>query len=260
LAAGLDILKSSVDIKNGLPTSDDDTVRIVGDAWGIGANVALLYRVIPDRFHLAATYRSRAKLKYSGEAHFEISEPVFSSQLFDQNGKAQFTLPDIIDIGAMVRPHRTVRIGLDAYIVLWNVYDRVSIDFENPKTPDSGLYPNFRDILDMRLGAEWTTPIEGFTVRGGFGYQQNAAPKSGLSPTQPDAKGPSFTLGVGYHIDYFTFDLGYMLAVYLPTEARVADDQSTPPQSPEGTYHLVAHLLGLTATGRFGENATRTSP
>jgi long-chain fatty acid transport protein len=260
LAAGLDIMKSAVDMTNGLPTSAEDTVRIGGDGWGIGANVGLLYRLIPDQLHLAATYRSRVKLNYSGEAHFEIAEPVFSSQLFDQGGDAKITLPDIIVLGAMVRPHRTVRIGLDAYIILWSTYDKVPIDFEDPNTPDSGTYPNYRNILDMRLGAEWATPLDGFKIRGGIAYQQNPSPKTGLSPTLPDADGPSFSIGVGYQMKYIGFDLSYLLALYRPSDARQSDDLSTPPQSPEGSYRTVAHLIGLTATGRFGESENATQP
>ena len=101
LATGLDLMRGAVDMTNGLPTGPNDSVRIAGTAWGVGANLALLYRAVPDRFHLAATYRSRVRLDFSGRAHFAIAEPVFTSQLFDQPGTAGLTLPPIITIGAM---------------------------------------------------------------------------------------------------------------------------------------------------------------
>jgi len=259
IGAGLDVVKSAVDFTNGLPTSGQDTVQIGGDAWGVGGNIGVLYRLLPEQLHFSATYRSRVKLDFSGKAHFKIEEPVFTTQLFDQDGTAQLTLPDIIVLGAMYRPHPKLRLGTDLYIVLWSTYDEIPIDFESPNTPDSGIYPDYRNILSLRLGADWALPVEGLKVRGAFSVDQNPAPKTGLSPTLPDGVTIAFGLGAGYQIDFINIHLRDLLVLYQPTKARQPSDLSKPPQSPEGTYRATVHLLGLTVTGRFGDGDAPTN-
>jgi long-chain fatty acid transport protein len=252
VAVGMNVMRGAVDITNGLPTDATDTVRIGGTAWGLGANIAILYKLAPEQFHLAATYRSRVKLNFAGRAHFETTEPVFSSQLFDQPGKASLTLPDLITLGAMYRPTPALRIGLDGQLVMWSTYRDVPVDFSNPVTPDSGFRPHYHNIVNVRLGAEWSAPLPGLKLRAGFVYDPSPAPASGLSPSLPDAVGLDFCLGVGYHTDPIGVDLGYMLVYFLPAKARFPSDLSTPPQSPEGTYRTIAHLIGLTIRGRIG--------
>lgn len=251
VAAGLNVVRGTVDITNGLPTSPRDTVRVAGAGWGLGANVAVLYQIAPELVHVAATYRSRVKLPLSGRAHFELSEPVFSTQLFDQTGRSELTLPDMIGIGLMIRPVPEVAVELDGNAVLWSTYDKVPVDFSNPATPDSGFYPNYHDVLNLRLGAEWATPLPGLLVRAGFAFHPDPAPDSGRSPGLPDAQAIDLTLGVGYHLAQFGVDLGYMLVLFQPSDARIPTDPAIPPQSPEGTYRTTAHAIGLTITGRL---------
>ena len=252
IASGLQLMRGVVDMTNGLPTGPGDSVRLAGAAWGVGANVALLYRAIPDRVHFAATYRSRVRLGFSGRAHFSIAEPVFTAQLFDQSGDASFTLPDIITLGVMYKPRPDLRIGFDASAVLWSTYKEVPIDFANPGTPDTGLRPNYHSMVSFHLGAEWSTPVDGLKARLGVELDPSPAPETGLSPSLPDSFNIGSCLGIGYHTAQLGADLGYVLAVFLPAKARMASDLSTPPQSPEGTYHTLIHILGVSVTGRVG--------
>jgi long-chain fatty acid transport protein len=253
LAVGLDLMRSAVDITNGLPAAiGGGTVRIAGATWGVGANAAVLYRALPEKLHFAATYRSRVTLSFSGRAHFVVNEPVFTSSLFDQPGTATITLPDVIQLGVMFRPRRHLTLELDANVVLWSAYKKIPLDFADPKTPDSAFYPNYHDQVSLRLGVDWRTPVRGLHLRGGFIFDQNPAPSSGLSPTLPDSNALDVCLGFGWAWRPLRADLGYMLVMYLPSKARHPTDPATPPQSPEGTYRTMAHLLGLTLTWRYG--------
>jgi long-chain fatty acid transport protein len=254
IAAGLDVMRGTVDLRRGLPTSMLDSVQIAGAAWGVGGNIAILYRVLPERVHVALTYRSRVKLDFSGNAHFDVQEPVFTRQLFDQPGTAGLLLPDIITLGLMYRPLPVVRLGLDADAVFWSTYDRVPIDFRSPATPDTALRPNYRDAINVRLGGEWATPLTGFVVRAGLVFDSNPAPSSGLSPAVPDAKRVDVSAGLGYQTAQLGIDVGYMLVNFLPARARPPVDPDAPPQSPAGTYRTTAHLIGLTLTGRLGSS------
>lgn len=261
IAAGIDMMKGAVDLRRGLPTSSTDRVRIAGDAWGVGVNAAVLYRIVPERFHAALTYRSRAKLELDGNADFEVMEPVFASRLFDQPGTAVVTLPDIITLGLMYRPHPSLRIGLDGNAVLWSTFDHVPIDFDDPATPDAELDPDYHDAINVRLGAEWSTPLRGLRARLGLVVDPNAGPETGISPLLPDGDRLDASAGVGYRAGSFAVDLGYMLVLFLPEDARAPSDPTRTPQSPQGTYRTTAHLIGLTLSGRFGaERSTAVTP
>ena len=62
LGAGLQVVRGAVELSNALPAVVGGTATLGGGTWGVGANVGLLYRPLPERLHLAFTYRSRAKL------------------------------------------------------------------------------------------------------------------------------------------------------------------------------------------------------
>ena len=80
----------------------------------------------------------------------------------------------------------------------------------------------------------------------GFIFDQNPSPKRTLAPSLPDANRVDLGLGVGYSYKWMKVDLGYLLVYFLPTKS------TTGQEGPEGTYNSVAHLMGLTFTGRFG--------
>ena len=77
VGAGFDAVRSVVDFTNGLPTLIGGDVRLAAGTWGYGFNLAGLYKVSPDRLHLALTYRSRVKLDFDGQANFSPANPDF---------------------------------------------------------------------------------------------------------------------------------------------------------------------------------------
>lgn len=243
LAAGFDAVRSTVDFENGLPSIVGGDVRLVGGAWGFGFNAGALYRVIPERLQLALTYRSRVKLDYDGRADFSPGDPDFARTLPDQPGHASITLPDIVTAGVMVRPSRELTLGFDANLELWTTYDRIDIDFAT--APDRTLRPRGRDAFTLRGGLDFEPRRRGFHVRGGLIFDRSAIPANGLGPALPEADRIDVTAGFGYGAGQLKADLGYMLVVFLPGDARGGTE------SPEGRYRTLAHLIGLTVAAHF---------
>lgn len=259
LAAGLDVVRGTVDMTNGLPDYiGGGTVRIGGGTWGVGGNAAFLFRPLPNKLHLALSYRSRVKLSFDGKADFTANEPVFANQpsLQDQGGKAVITLPDIITFGAMFKPHKSLELTADVNVVLWNTYDELNLDFDT--APDETLYRNNHAAVTARVGVDWAAPVEGLHLRCGFIYDQNPAPKDYLSPTLPDANRVDFGVGVGYETHGFKVDVGYLLVWFLKSEATTG--AATGPEGPAGTYKTIAHLMGLTLSYRFGASKPAPAP
>jgi long-chain fatty acid transport protein len=217
-------------------------VRLVGGAWGYGWNAAALYRPLPDRLHVALTYRSRVKLDFSGQADFD-PRPEFERMLPDQSGTASITLPDIVTLGVMGRPRPELSLGLDVNLVRWSSYDRVDIAFET--APSRALQPHGSDTFTVRAGADLATRVPGLHVRAGLIFDRGAISPENLGPGLPDANRIDGTVGAGYRRGRYKVDLGYMLVYFLASEATGGRE------GPVGTYHSVAHLLGLTAAAHW---------
>jgi len=241
-AAGFDAVRSTVDFRNGLPSIVGGNVRLAGGAWGYGFNAAALYRAIPDRLHLALTYRSRVKLRYDGRADFEPGNPDFARALPDQPGHAEITLPDIITAGIIGRPTPSLTLGFDVNTVLWSTYDHIPIDFSS--APDRSLNPQGHTSVTLRGGVDVALPA-GFHARGGLIYDRSAIPARGIGPALPDSDRIDLTAGLGYERDFFKADLGYMLVLFLPADATGGIE------SPEGRYSTHAELLGVTVGAHF---------
>jgi long-chain fatty acid transport protein len=245
VAAGFDAVRSVVDFTNGLPTLIGGDVRLAAGTWGYGFNLAGLYKISPDRLHLALTYRSRVKLDFDGQANFSPANPDFAPVLPDQRGTASITLPDIITVGAMGRPRADLALTFDANVVLWSTYDRIDINFQT--APDRAIVSNGRNTVTLRGGADWTFPSRwpGLHLRGGLIYDRGAIPSANLGPGLPDSDRIDVALGAGYGRGHFRGDLGYLLVIFLPA------DSTTGQEGPVGTYNTIAQLLGLTLSVRW---------
>jgi long-chain fatty acid transport protein len=244
VAAGFDAIRGIVDFKNGLPAVVGGDVRLVGGTWGYGFNAAVLFRAMPERLHFAATYRSRVKLAFNGQADFSPGNPDFSlPPLQDQSGTASITLPDILTVGAMVRPQPDLALSFDANVIFWSTYSQIDIKFD--QAPARTLRPDGHNSFTLRAGANWTSPWPGINLRAGLIYDGNAIPSTGLGPGLPDATRIDGTVGIGYGRGHLNVDLGYMLVYFL------AADAVSGREGPEGTYHTLAHLVGLTLRARW---------
>jgi long-chain fatty acid transport protein len=245
VAGGVDAVRATVDFTSGLPTLIGGDVRLGAGTWGYGFNLAALYKIIPDRLHVALTYRSRVALHFNGRANFSPANPDFAPALPDQGGKASITLPDIITVGVMGRPRNDLALTFDANVVLWSTYDRVDLNFQT--APARAIVPNGQDTFTLRAGVDKTFPIRcpGLHVRGGLIYDRTAIPSTNLGPGLPDGDRIDVGLGTGYGRGHFRGDLGYLLVIFLPA------DSTTGQEGPVGTYHTLAHLIGLTLTASW---------
>lgn len=243
VAAGVQVVRASVDFINGLPALVGGTVEVGGGTWGVGGSAAILVKALPEVLHFGAAYKSRVKLRFEGRADFDPN-PEFASSLPDQPGTAEITLPDIIALGAMWRPAEHLALTLDPDIVLWNTYDKIVLDFAT--APDKTLNRRFHPAVTVRLGADWTTPAPGLNLRGGFIYDQNPSPQDTLAPSLPDAHRLEVSVGIGYRHGWFKADLAYLLVYFLPSDATGGVE------GPVGTYRTLSHLIGITVGASFG--------
>jgi long-chain fatty acid transport protein len=237
LAVGFDAIRGVVDFTNGLPELVGGDVRLAGGTWGYGFNLGGLYRVLPERLHLALTYRSRVRLAFDGRADFDPTNPDFGPALPDEAGTATITLPDMITLGLMVRPRADLVLGFDINYVRWSSYSRIDIDFAT--APSRTIEPDGHDSFTFRAGADLSLK-RALHLRGGVIYDRSAIPSEGLGPGLPDADRLDASAGLGYTRGRLTGDVGYLLVYFLPATA------TTGREGPEGTYRTLAELVGVT--------------
>ncbi|MCD6496826.1 MAG: outer membrane protein transport protein [Deltaproteobacteria bacterium] len=252
IGVGVDIIYGSVDMKSGLPEVMGGTVEVGGDTWTAGGNIGILWKVLPGLFHASVAYRSRARLNFkNGRADFDPEHEEFDRDLPDQGGKAVIDLPDILTVGFMYRPHPSWTLTLDANVTFWSVYKEIKLDFS--EADDVVKHRDWHDAVTVRLGLDYKAPLRStagrLNIRAGFLFDQNPAPKDKLDPSLPDANRIAATAGVGYAYKWIKADIGYMFVYFLPSKA------TTGQEGPEGTYSAMAHLIGLSITGRFGAAA-----
>jgi long-chain fatty acid transport protein len=238
LAVGFDVMRAAVDFRTGLPELAGGDVRLGAGTWGYGFNVGALYRPLPNRLHAALTYRSRIGLDFSGHANFNPANPDFLATLPDQPGSASITLPDALTVGVMYRPIEQLMLEMDVNYVLWSTYDKINITFQS--APPRVIEPNGQNAFTVRLGADYLLPRPHLHLRAGFIFDQRAIPEESMGPGLPDGNRLDGTVGVGYTHGPVTGDLGYMLVYVLPSTSTGGTE------GPEGTYHTMAHLLGIT--------------
>lgn len=251
LGAGFNAVRGTVEFENALPAVVGGTARIGGGTWGYGGNAALLFRALPEYLHLGLTYRSRVALDFKGRVDFD-PHPDFARSLRDEGGKASITLPDILSAGVMWRPVPSFALTFDTNLVFWSTFERLVIDFETQ--PDKVMERRNKNSFTFRLGGDWTTPAPGLNVRAGFIFDQNPSPPETLAPSLPDANRLDFALGLGYRRGPWKADLGYLLVYFLPSKAEGGMEK----EGPEGTYHSLAQLLGLTVAVLFDESGLTT--
>jgi long-chain fatty acid transport protein len=246
VAAGASLIRGLVGLSLALPAAIGGRVDMDGGAWGWSANLAVLYRPLPQRLHLAATYRKRTRLAFTGDADFSPARPGLEDALRDQHVKATIVLPDVFAAGVMWRPHPRLELDAEVDWVLWSAFKELYIDFENPGTPfDRGIKRSAVKPLTFRLGGQWDWPQQGLCARAGASYDQSASSADTLAPSAPDANRLGLSAGLGYQRGRYTVDLAYLYAHFFAATAAGANAK------PEGTYRTRAHVVDVMLGVRF---------
>lgn len=250
-------------------------------ATGLGANVGIRYRAT-DRISVGARYLSRIELDYEGSARFEpvstglvlpANNPfgvpagtsvdavlqqagVFSSDgpLADQSVSTRITMPDQAVAGVKVDASERLSLLGDVIWTNWSTFDSVRLDFARPETDDEVLVEDYSDTGGVRLGVEYrATPR--WTLRGGYLYNEAAAPDRTVTPLLPEASRNQGTLGIGYRpTSSVRLNLAYQ---FLAQRDRRGRTLGPPPgEKPReelnnGVYSFDAHLFAGTVTLTF---------
>ena len=136
MGLGLDLVRGAVDMKNGLPAAIGGSKRIGSGAWGVGLNAGVLAQLVPERVHLAFTYRSRIKLAFDGRVDF--APPIeFAHNMRDQGGRPN-NLARYHNVGRYGAAQPRLGLNLDGNLVVGRLttrrfYSSARWDFPNTR-------------------------------------------------------------------------------------------------------------------------------
>jgi long-chain fatty acid transport protein len=250
--------------------------KLDGDwAFGLGAHVGVQVKAT-ERVRFGARFMAPVELNYTGTATFNqlstglpttpqlseiLGQPVTvfpdldallrdqfaeGSVLGTQSIETSLTMPMQVVLGTSVEATDRLTLMVDYQWTQWSSFDQIVIEFENQDEPVI-RNENYGDTNAIRIGAEYALS-EDWTVRGGYLFNQAAAPDEVVTPLLPENDRNHFTVGAGWQTsDLLRVNASYQ---YLGQNDRRGRTRGLAEGRPDtnGLYSFDAHLFGLTAT------------
>lgn len=223
LAGGVHVDLGSLAIRRQLDFVDSEGRVAVElrDHAGLGGHASLFLDATPW-LSLGLSYKSRTSFALEGEARFE-APLAMSGKAHDQRATAAYHLPDLIVLGAELRPHPRWSAVLDLGLTLWSVYDQLLVDFEDPATTDVKLRQEWRTRLSVRGGGEYR-PLSWLAVRLGLFYDPTPVPSETLPPSSPDSHRLGVSAGLGARLPWgLSLDAFYSYVHLLGQESAASE-------------------------------------
>ncbi len=216
--------------------------------WGYGVTVGALYKPA-DNFNVGVSFRTKTTVKMSGSA----TNPAMAalpgaptSSDFDRD----VAWPMWIAGGVAYWPVKDLVLTLDAQFSQWSQSESEFVtSFKDPKwsaaatqTGQNKMSLNWKDATQIRFGVDYTV-TEDLDLRAGFYYDPAPAPDETYNILFPSVTYTGISLGIGYKVDAFVFDLG---GEYLTGKDRSIDALANPKAMP-GTHgmNIPAFSLGV---------------
>jgi long-chain fatty acid transport protein len=239
VGAGMHVDVASLKVQRRLDFVDQEgTVDLSLSDVGFGGHASVFVEAA-RWLSLGASYKSRTSLLLEGGARFDVPL-AFSAKAHDQSATANFTLPDMITVGAEVRPHRQVTAVVDLGVSIWSVYERLLVDFEDDATTDSEQVNRWETSVSVRGGAEYRV-LPWLAARAGLFYDPSPVPAATIAPNSPDSNRLGVTTGLGARLPWgVSIDAFYAYIHFLGQHSENAENLDA---SYDGNLHIVG--LGL---------------
>jgi long-chain fatty acid transport protein len=233
-------------------------VKLTGDDWDWGWNVALLYR-ITDSLKFGATYRSEIGHSITqGDIKFS---PGGVNGYTNTTGSANLKLPAIGYLGLAWSP-KPLTVEFDLQYTDWGSFNKLEVDFDRPiGIPGTPAYQtglsrdeDWKAVWAYRIGVQYSV-TDWLDLRAGYIYDPSPIPSKTLSPLLPSGDRRLYCVGFGVHHENFAFDFAYN---YLDDESRdfnneVGDAPNVPgvPRMTGKFEDVDAHIFAINLSYAF---------
>jgi len=239
LGANVSVYGSSVYLEKNIDFVDTmGQAQLGGSGVGFGGQAGVHFAPT-DRVRLGLMGRLPAAVSMSGRASFANVPASFQGTLPDQAISTRVVLPAKVAVGGDFQLP-WLRLFADVEYTFWSSFEALTIDFEQPQTPDVSQPRNWQNAPTFRVGAE--REFGKVMARLGGLVDLAASPSDTLSPSLPDSTRLGGTAGVGYDFGEVRADLAYQFVAFLP---RTSTGDAFP-----ATYNAYAHVLALSVTAQ----------
>jgi long-chain fatty acid transport protein len=255
LAAGPVVQYLNIKIENkGLisPSLSDADVKIEGDNWEWGWNVAALFWIMED-LKVGASYRSRIDHSVTGGDFFLTNIPSALGGDVSYGAEADLNLPAVLFLGISYK-WNDLTLEFDAQWTEWSTYEKLEVSLSSGSTISKRK--DWKDAWAYRFGAQYRLN-EWLDLRGGIVYDKTPIPDDTLDVLVPSGDRWLFAFGFGSHYEKWTVDCAYN---YVLDEDRTfnneAGDYGTVSGTPVGRLtgefsDVQVHVFSLNVSYRF---------
>ena len=233
-----------------LPQSADGKVRITGDDWGYGWQLAALWKPTSND-RIGINYHSRIDHEIRGNADFTVPAtiaPLLGPRFVDTGGRAALTTPSFVDLSWWHDINAQWSVGAQATWTKWSVFKDLTVRFDNPAQPPSGDIYNWKDSWFGSIGADYRID-NAWTVRSGFAVDGSPTYELTRSPRVPDSARRWASFGVGYRSSE-RFELNLAYVHLFVNDAHVNSITATGDRL-IGSYDTSGNLLSMSGQYHF---------
>lgn len=211
------------------PGSADAVVNIEGDDARTGFNIGVLYE-IADGTRVGVHYRSRMEHELRGKARFTGVAAPFAPVFADQAASAPLALPEVYSLSFVHAFSPDLSVTADWSMWAWSCFESLSVDFENPATPDFVQIHDWKNASIYSVGARWQKN-EQLTLRAGLVYNETPVPNESRRTARiPDSDRTWLCFGAGWQFNAeIRGEIGYAHLFFK--DATIAND--------DGAGHLL---------------------
>lgn len=221
---------------------------------GYGWNVALSWQP-QDTWRFGAYYRSAIVVHVEGDADFEqipsgnatVDAQVAASLPPDQPARTVARFPALWSAGFAWYPDDEWTVEADLGFAEWSIFSDLPLYFDTTPSRNRTIIEDYEDAWQVRVGAE--RRLDNHAFRGGWYYDQAAAPDESVSPLLPDSGRNGVTLGYGLQFGddgRWTLDL-YELALFVQHRNTASVNRD----GYNGEYKSYVNAFGLSLAYRW---------
>lgn len=230
--------------------------RLRGAGEGAGINAGGLYS-ISDDIKIGVSYRSPIRIRYSGRADFNKSDSaispavaVINATLFNSRARTKITMPPQLLAGVSYNISKNLTAEFDLDWRGWSRLDTLKIKFRDKRMKDVKIAQQWKDTVTYRAGLEYRLN-NNLALRGGYAYDPSTVPNNRLDPMVPDADKHAVTLGLGYKLGNWKFDISNMAIFFEEASTRNAKVGFNNMFKFNAKYNSYANITSLSVSYKF---------
>lgn len=249
IGGGLDFVYADANLQRNislLPFSRNTIFNeVTADGTNFGFNLGALIENY-NNWTFAITYKNKIDVNFEGNVTFTDVPEVFAPLFPDGAAEVELPLPAQLMFGAS-KTFKQWSFEADLIWTKWADLEAIRLNFDENTAvlPDVSIRRDYDNSWSIRLGAEYLWNNH-WALRGGYYFDRTPVPDRAVDPILPDGSRTAISLGFGYALGSYNFDLAY-IALFFDGRTSPLNNFIEPPGNlaAAGDYDIFASLVSL---------------